>query len=246
MYQKTKLFTAIMLIVVLFGCMPPTQGNLEAGFTIWGYVGNTATEPASNVMVLLVDGNSDKPIASKNSNFLGKYKFSGLRPGYYKIRISDKEIEAVITTENQRVDIDLSSETGTMNYASAAIKDIVGNGKPGGDPELVKRFSGQWYSYSGALSGGGSENQMGLCSNGNYYESYEAGYYGSDASSAWGSASESGNSGSWSIEGNVQRGTITIKYRNGSTSSIQYQQSNDDPQCYYFDNRLHCYNGVCK
>ncbi len=166
MNRKTKLLTAFILITVFVGCMPPSQGSLETGFSIWGYVGNTTTEPAANVMVLLVDGNTDKPIASKTSNFLGKYTFSGLRPGYYKIRISGKEIEAVISTENQRIDIDLSAE--------------------------------------------------------------------------------SGSSGSWSIKGNAQQGTITIKYRNGSTSSIKYQQSNDNPQCYYFDSRLHCYNGACK
>ncbi len=163
MYNKTKLIFTVILLAVFLGCMPPSQGSVEKGFTIWGYVGNTASEPASNIMVLLIDGNSDKPVASKNSNFLGKYTFSGLRPGYYKIKVSDKEIETVITTENQRVDIDLSSKTGAMNYAAAAIKDVVGNAKPGGDPELAKKFSGQWYSYSGAMSGGGSESQMGLC-----------------------------------------------------------------------------------
>ncbi len=246
MSKTTSLLLLFIALVIFSGCMPPSQGSLETGFTIWGYVGNTATEPAPNVMVMLIDGDSGRPIASKNSNFLGKYSFSALHPGYYKIKVSGKEMEVVITNENQRIDIDLSSESGSMNYAAAAMKEVAGNGKPGGDPELAKRFAGKWYSFSSSVTGGGSESQMALCENGNYYENYESGYYGSDETSAWGNASSSGSDGTWSIEGTVQQGTITIKYSNGSTSTVQYQQSTDDQQCYYFDGRLHCYNGSCK
>lgn len=233
---------AISAILAACSAVPP-KGSLETGFTVWGYVGYSTTEPASGVMVLLIDGATDKPIASKKSNFFGKYTFSALQPGYYKVKASDKTLELVVTDQNQRLDIDLSAADGTMNYAAGAMKNMTAPGKPGGDAQLAQKFTGKWYSFSGATSisgGGGSESQMAFCPDGSYYDSYESGYYGG----SFGSASQSGASGSWSVSGTVQQGQISITYSNGSTSVLEYQQA-DDPQCYYIDGRMYCYNGAC-
>ena len=252
MYSRFFL-PVIVVLVLVTGCnMAPKPGSPDTGYAVWGYVGKTSTEPATGVQVLLYNDKQENPIATANTNFLGKYTFSQLPPGYYKVKVTDKIMEVVITNKNQRIDIDLSSETGAMNYAADAIKSVVGPGKPGGDSVLAQRFAGKWYSFSSAAGGGGSESQIAFCSNGNYYESYEAGYSGSSSDQYgnetmnWGQASASGADGTWSISGTVQQGTITVKYSNGSTTTISYQQSNDDPQCYYFDGRLHCYNGACQ
>ncbi len=244
----------IMWLCFIPGCMPP-PGNDEVGYTIHGYVGKSTTEAAPGKTVMLLDGNTDQPLASKQANFMGKYKFSGLKPGYYKIKVDDKLLDVVISNKNQRIDIDLSAEDGSMNYAAGAIKDylneVAAKGKPGGDTLLAKRFMGKWYGFSGAAGGGGSESQMAFCANGAYYESYEAGYSGSSSdqygneTSAFGSASQESGDGHWSIEGTVEQGRITIKYSNGNTSVIEYVRDQKDQQCYYFDGRLHCYNGAC-
>ncbi len=247
-YLRSSL-PVIVVLVFVAGCnMAPKPGSPESGYTVWGYVGKTPSEPAAGMQVLLFNGKQENPVASASTNFLGKYTFSQLPPGYYKVKVADKIMEVVVTNKNQRIDIDLSSETGAMNYAADALKNAVGTGKPGGDSVLAQRFAGKWYSFSG----GGSESQMAFCPDGNYYESYEASYSGSSSDQYgnetmnWGQASASSGDGTWSIEGTVQKGTITVKYRNGSTTTISYQQSNDDPQCYYFDGRLHCYNGACQ
>jgi hypothetical protein len=246
----------VAVALLTIGCSgPPPPGNPEIGYSIWGFVGQNPTTPAANIPVLLINGDTDRPVANKNTNIFGKYTFSGLKPGYYKIKAGNKVLEAYITTENIRVDIDLSSASGVMNYAAAAVQGATAPGKPGGDPELAKRFSGKWFSFTGGSTlsgGGGSKSELAFCSNGAYYEDYEAGYYGSgtdqygDQSMAWGAASESGASGTWSIQGTVSSGQITVTYKDGSQTVIEYQQYENDPQCYYFNGRLHCYNGPCE
>jgi len=241
---------AIMLFAV---CTPVPEGSPETGYSIFGFVGKTSMEAAGGATVLLFDGQTDKPLSSTTANFMGKYTFSGLQPGYYKVKTGEKTMEIIITDKNQRLDIDLSAADGSMNYAAGAMKDAAKGGakspgKPGGDPELARKFTGKWYSFSGGSTltgGGGSESQMALCPDGSYYESYESGYYGSSSDVTFGNANQSNASGSWSVEGTIQQGPLYITKANGQQQSVKYQQYQQDKNCYYFDGRLHCYNGQC-
>jgi hypothetical protein len=261
-FSKAKCFLIVLSLLLFYSCNTgPPAGSPETGYSIHGFVGNSPTEAAPNVMVLLFDAETSKPVASDKTNLFGKYKFEHLQPGYYLVKSGKVSMELVIIDKNQRLDIDLSAEDGTMNYAKDASKQltdaVVGvtpPGKPGGDIELGKKLIiGKWYSYSGASSisgGGGSESQLAFCPDGSYYDSYEAGYYGTntdqygDATSSYGTASQSGAKGYWSIEGTMQSAVITIKHTNGSTSEIQVKAS-DENGCLYFDGRKHCYNGEC-
>ena len=116
-----SLLPVIVVLIFVAGCnMAPKPGSPESGYAVWGYVGKTPSEPAAGMQVLLFDGKQGNPIASVSTNFLGKYTFSQLPPGYYKETVADKTMEVVDTNKNQRIDIDLSSETGAMNYAADA------------------------------------------------------------------------------------------------------------------------------
>jgi hypothetical protein len=254
-FRPIMAVVAMVMLLVAACSAPPPKGSPETGYAIWGFIGNSATSPASNTMVLLLDGNTEKPIASKNTNLFGRYTFSGLQPGYYKVKAGNKVMDVLITDENQRLDIDLSSASGVMNYAAAAAKGTTAPGKPGGDPKLAKRFAGKWFGYSGTSTlsgGGGTKREFAFCPDGSYYEDVSSSYYGTSEDQygnqdlAWGAASEGGANGTWSIEGTVRQGKITITYNDGSETVMEYYQSEDDPQCYYFNGNLLCYNGPCQ
>ncbi|HOD66316.1 MAG TPA: hypothetical protein PKW75_03685 [candidate division Zixibacteria bacterium] len=89
--------------------------------------------------------------------------------------------------------------------------------------------------------GGGSESQIAFCPDGSYFESYESGYYGSGQ---WGQAGQSRASGTWSITGTIETGTITITYANGKQETVRYETTGESG-CYKFGGRLYCYNGAC-
>ncbi len=74
-------------VLLLAGCVAaPPKGDLQRGFSVWGYVGRGPTAPAPMVPVALLDANSGTPVASDQTDFMGKYGFSGLAPGSYAVR----------------------------------------------------------------------------------------------------------------------------------------------------------------
>ena len=247
--------TVTALIVLVFACgilscsTAPPPGSLETGFTIHGYVGLGTTVPAMSRTLTLVNMDSQMAVANTTTNWMGKYAFSGLAPGHYLVKVEDKTVEVYLVSENYRLDIDLNSKDGVMKYGVAAIEKGSGAGQgspgqPGGDANLAQQMAGKYYSYTGGgtlSGGGGSESQIAFCPDGSFYESYESGYYGSGQ---WGSASQSNATGSWSVEGSLQQGTITIRYQSGKTVNVQYQ-AGDEKGCYYFDQRIYCFNGAC-
>ncbi len=256
MKEMASRFPFLLCAAVFFlSCStPPPAGSPETGYSVWGYVGNSTTAPASNVPVLLVNGETDRPVASKNTNIMGKYAFSGLQPGYYKVKAGDIAMDVVIASENMRLDIDLSAKGGVMNYAAGAMKSIGSTGKAGGDPALVQAMAGKYWGYSGASTlsgGGGTETNMAFCPDGSFYDNTESSYYGSSGDSygnetmGWGASSQSGAAGTWSIEGTTQSGTITIHYKNGNESVIRYQ-AGDERGSYYFDGSLTTKTGNCE
>jgi hypothetical protein len=247
--------SSLIILSALLVCscnMGPPAGSPETGYLIHGFVGNSPTAAAPNIMVMLFDLTTSKPVASDKTNLFGKYKFEHIQPGHYFIKAGKKSMELVIIDKNQRIDIDLSAKDGSMDYAKDAAQQltdaVVGvtpPGKPGGDVELGKKIMGKWYSYSGGSTlsgGGGSESQLAFCPDGSYYDSYDASYSGTNT---YGAASQSGASGYWAIEGNIQAATITITRPNGSKSVIKVQSA-PEKDCLLFDGRKHCYNGECK
>jgi len=130
----------------------------------------------------------------------------------------------------------------------AAITKVVeesgaaGGGAPAGpnDPNLQRQMAGLWWGYAGS-----TERSIGLCGDGSYFDSQESSYSGSssnqygDQTMAWGSASQGGGQGRWSVSGSPQSGTISIRYGNGKSSTIQYRGMND-PGCLSFDGNTLC------
>lgn len=94
------------------------------------------------------------------------------------------------------------------------------------DENLMRQFAVKLYRFSGSGGGttGGSETTINLCPNGRFSSGGESGYSGS----GWGTASESGDHGTWRIQGNMQEGDIVFVHSNGKAWKYHYFRRQGD------------------
>jgi len=236
--------------------VPP--GSPETGYTIHGFVGKSHVEAAPMMQVVLQDGKSGDTVNAQTTNFAGRYMFSGLQPGPYRLVAGGVQRDVILGQENIRLDLDLSAKDGVMDYTKTMKAEMKKGskkgkkgkkGKAGGDPNLVQNFAGKYWGYSG-VSGGGTERNWAFCPNGSYFEKSESSYSGSESDQYgnetmnWGSVGGNSGDGTWSINGTSQSGTITIEHSNGNTYEVQYQAI-DNQGCYKFDGTQLCRTGPC-
>lgn len=224
----------------------------KTGFSIKGFIGNSPTQAAPNTTVELIDGNSGDIIDGVSTNFFGKFKFTGLAPGIYILKVGSVQKKVYVKEKDVRMDIDLSADNGTMDYAGHFIKEQQtasapktgaapsgGQDKPN-DTALAAQIAGTWWGYSGS-----TERKIGLCPDGTYMDYTESSYSGrsfdggGSETMAWGQASQGGGAGTWAIQGDGQQGTIYVRYNNGSQTSLRYQQCGD-PGCLLFNGNKLC------
>ncbi len=227
-----------MLMVLLAGLT--MTGSVLAG-VIEGFVGYSSTQVAQGVTVKLMDGESGRVVDIDETGFFGKYKFTDVAPGYYRIQVNDVVREVMLTGDKKRLDIDLSAEGGAMDYGKAGREELSrelsggGAGGAGGgaaaappgpnDETLAGQIAGVWWGYAGS-----TERRIGLCPGGLFKSYTESSYSGSGYDSlgnqnlAWGSASQGGGQGRWTIQGDTQSGVISVRYNNGATDQLRYRQ----------------------
>lgn len=208
---------------------------------IEGFVGVNTTQAAQGTTVKLLDAKTGKVIGTDKTNFFGKYKFEGVRPGHYQLKAGKVTRKLLVNGQNdkKRMDIDLSAKGGDMDYSKTGREaGAAGNsrkpahGEGGGragknNTSLQAQIAGVWWGYSGS-----TERKIGLCADGSYMDYTESGYSGraQDVGGAWGSASQRGGQGSWTIQGDTNSGVINVRYSNGNTTSLRYRQIGD-PGC---------------
>jgi hypothetical protein len=220
--------------------------------SVWGFVGQDSSTPGMFMDVELVTRGNGEVVDEATTNFFGKYSFSDVSPGKYYIRVGEIQRKVLVKSKEIRLDIDLSDPKGRMDYSKtgkatdgkAPAKTSGAHTKPGGrsttNPQLAKDIAGLWWGYSGS-----TERSIGLCSDGSYFDSAESSYSGTGHDSlgnetmAWGSASQSGAQGKWSIQGDSNSGTIHVEYNNGKITSLQYRQIGD-PGCLSFNGNTLC------
>jgi len=143
----TWLYLFFLITPLASSCIPLVPpGSPETGYTITGFVGESSQIPAPNETVLLLDGQTEKPLTSVETNFFGKYAFAGLPPGLYIMQVRNIKWGVLIKDQSERLDIDLSAPDGKMNYLAAP--------KPSQstEPARTKQQAGQ--TRAGGGSGG--------------------------------------------------------------------------------------------
>jgi hypothetical protein len=236
-----------MSVIGLFAAVQLTSTALLAA-EISGFVGHSSMQAAPNMSVKLMKGESAQVVDIDETNFFGKYRFKNVAPGYYKLQVGELTRELMIkdTSEQKRLDIDLSAAGGAMDYARGwqeeLLNQMAGKGSTPTTPsteaaagpndlELAGQIAGVWWGYAGS-----TERRIGLCPGGGYRDYTESGYSGSSYDAygsqnmAWGTASQRGGQGSWTIQGNSQSGVISVRYNSGKTTTLNYRQIND-PGC---------------
>lgn len=246
----------LMLTVVILASFS-TRGLTwpkKTGLKIYGYLWATNTTPAIGKQVILFDGSTGKALAVTQSNFLGKYKFKNLKPGFYVVRTGKYSRSVMLQKKNANIHFNFSSKDGNMDFVAAAREnsdkmDATAATAATGptDPALAKWIAGEYYSYQGS-----TERKLMLCPGGVFYDSHESSYSGSSTdslgnqTSAFGAANQGSGSGRWAIQGNKQSGTITFSYKGKAGQKQQYRAIGDN--CFMIGGVKYCYNGAprCK
>ena len=194
--------------------------------------------------VVLLDAKTGNPLVTTQSNFLGKFTFSGLPAGQYLLDTHLVKLPATVINESVRVDIDLSRPDGTMDYAADGIAEGSSSATeaPTGpnDSTLQSQIAGIWWGYAGS-----TEKKLGLCPDGTYQDYSESSYSGRSFNSAgnetmeWGDANQRGNAGRWTIQGDTERGTIHVTTATRNSFSWEYRQIGD-PGCLSFSGHTLC------
>lgn len=238
--------------------------NPESEFSISGFIGLSPTLPAIGEEVVLLYAKTKKTIMTDKTNILAKYSFEGLKDGNYIVKVGKVKKEVVINGSDVRLDIDLSAPGGTMDYSGQKVTKEPpkqASGQTGQQneqkkastsnvvvksSELASQIAGIWWGYSGS-----TERKIGLCPGGAYQDYSESSYSGSSTDSlgnqdtTWGAASQKGGQGTWTIKGDYQRGSIYVRYNNGSTATIHYEQCGETG-CLLFNGNKLCRAGKCK
>lgn len=248
------MLSVVLLVIPLFAAKDKKPKD---SFKVSGYIGKSSTSPAPGMNVALIDKETGKAVDSVSSNFLGRYKFKDVKPGSYVVKCEDIEREVTVVSKDIRLDIDLSTTGGVMDYgkkgreelAAAASAAASGSGAaaPAGpsDPALQQAMAGEYYAY-----GGSTERKLMLCAGGTFFDSRESSYSGTFReggvnTGAWGQASASAGSGNYSIQGSQQSGTIHFSYKGGKRL-VSHYRSTGERGCYSFDGQTFCYSGAAR
>lgn len=125
-----------------------------------------------------------------------------------------------------------------------------GGAAPAGpnDPDLQRWITGNYYYFSSSMVvAASSERSIHLCTDGRFrmYGEFSASSFRDSAgNNDWGAASQSGGGGRWTISGDRQSGTITMRFGDGSTRSIPYRVGSQQEQTMYFGETMFAYAGV--
>ena len=242
--RRLRAWAPILVLTVFFA--PSFAKDKKDSFKVSGYVGTSSTTAASGVNVVLMDKATGTAVDSVTSNFMGRYKFSDVKPGAYIVKCEKIMREVTVVAKDIRMDIDLSAPGGTMDYMKGAVEKAAADSAapPTGpsDPSLQQSMAGEYYSYSGS-----TERKLMLCAGGTFFDSRESSYSGSygTGQGGWGAASAGAGSGSFAIQGDTKGGTITFSYKGGKRAQVRYR-STGERGCYSFDGTTFCYSGAAR
>jgi len=230
------------------------QKNREA-FPVSGFVSRAPDVVAARVVVKLIDAESGKAVDMATTGAFGKFRFEDVKPGLYYLECGGVKRELLVKNRNVRADMDLSAPDGVARgytaekiveaLASTAAQQQAGGAGPApgpNDPNLQQTLAGAYWGYSGS-----TEVRLVLCASGRFSHQAESGNSGTGSDSlgnqtmAWGSASQRGSGGRWSVRGTTQQGVIQLVYQSGKTVSVPYRMV--DRGCYNFASRTLCRTG---
>ncbi|MFH1075577.1 MAG: hypothetical protein V1753_01845 [Pseudomonadota bacterium] len=84
-----------------------SQASQGISHDIWGVVGVSLSEPAASEQVLLFSSETNSLLDKTETDVMGRYRFSKLLPGKYRLVVKDIIKEVLLKQEDVRQDIDL-------------------------------------------------------------------------------------------------------------------------------------------
>jgi len=201
-------------------------------FKLSGFIAKNPSFPAINVTVLLYDGKSGELIDSDNTNFFGYYKFTKLSSGHYVIGVGDAKSEIFLNQQNGKLNMDLSAQKGNAGTGMRAGNN---SGKPGADMAKDGNQGGNVYLLQGTVCSysGQTDSSANTSYSSTDWASFDGrgGFkYGSDSSFSsdaglyYGGDGDSGNSGTYRIQGDK----IQLTFSDGSSDTAYVHYRQDD------------------
>jgi len=236
--MKSPFLSACILFIIAL--VPLSAAAKKKPPSVSGFVGTSPTSAAAGVQVVLREKESGKAVAETTTNLFGHFKFKKVQPGEYLLCCGEVSRPLTVINRKVRIDIDLSAPDGVMDYASAAVEQAAKGGNatdPGpGDPALMQQMAGYYYSYQGS-----TERKLMLCPDGRFFLNRESSYSNSGKDMAWGTASQSGGDGRWTISGQPSGGTLSFTYSGGGGDRFGYRMV--DQGCIAFNGTTYCRQG---
>jgi hypothetical protein len=228
LFYSLFLFLTLLLIScesINYAGLP--QGDPASGYGVTGFIGSAPGSAAPGQIVTLVDITSGKTVGNVQTNYMGKYTFYPVKPGSYQVNVKSIKLPVAVTSSHVRLDIDLSSLDGRMDYLSSAVKQYgtaqpsaaipgksaddetsglgLSAASPTGDADgQLKQLllSSAWCSFSYSKSAGVTKHSRAqFFPNGTYtLKRGSEGYY-SGSGGTYASQDKRGGGGSWQVRG---------------------------------------------
>jgi len=125
----------------------------------------------------------------------------------------ENDILTIWFPEGYQLEFARVKKSNQLPTGSEAGKDI-------GQQDLAQHFIGTWSHYTAY-----TEDHFTLMADGRYYEQYIAAYGGdgSDFQGDWQAGGESRDAATWTIRGNKEKGVLTVRWQDGSTTDYQFE-----------------------
>jgi hypothetical protein len=205
-----------------------------------------------------VEGIMGKPKSMQmvDNKMIARYNLQEMWKGYvpYDMVFNQADQTLVSWSENtkafeqQQAQLKLIADEVDKQVPVPQNQGTEGSGTPPSfenNPEMMKYFSGAWYSFNAVGGGqtGGTERKLSLCSDGKYSSSSESGYSGdAGTGGAWGTANQGGGGGTWRITGTKTAGTIVLTNSGGRSTTYKYESCGNG--CIYLGSIKYAYAGA--
>ena len=223
--KSNLIFTSILLVAFFLESCSSSMALNSANKT-------NQLQPGMNYSEVVNILGNPKSSQMENGRLVSRWVLQEMWVGYIPYdMVFDANTKKLISWSKNEKDFQKNQENlkafATVLEESTSGDDGSGNVSVNGpnDANLQRRFAVKLYKYSGGGYGqsGGTETIISFCADGRFFKSGESSYSGE----GWGTASEGGASGRWRIEGNMQRGKITI-IKNGKAWQYPYERVEGD------------------
>jgi hypothetical protein len=188
---------------------------------------NQLTPGMSREEVIQVLGQQPKSTQMKDDSMMLKFtlheNWKGFVPYYM---VFDAKTQKLVSWYADEAEYEKNQARMAETFKPLLESGGGASGASGPDDASLKQWiAGEYYSYVSSR-----ERKLILCENGKFSYESEASYSANrntDGTTDWGAVSRSGNTGTWTIQGTQEQGTITLTYSSGKSEVLKFRPAGE-------------------